>query len=148
VARRTTAWTTAKRTTPRISAHRISQVIDPANASASPIALMPAHSLTISGSASYRSIPLWGIRAAGAASVAAAHAHELVVLLRDLSSHGGRRTVRFISSFCRMRPSVPWRRAVVALEAWDGLFEPCGGYWLSSSARWSTDVAWIVGGVK
>ncbi len=36
---RTTACTTADRANPRINAQRISQVIDPANASACPIAL-------------------------------------------------------------------------------------------------------------
>src|SRR5665811_2236769 len=47
VARRTTAWTTAERANPRIRAHRISQVIDPASDSACPMALIPARSLSI-----------------------------------------------------------------------------------------------------
>jgi len=42
VARRTTAWTTVERKNPRIRAHRISQVIDPASDSACPMAPMPA----------------------------------------------------------------------------------------------------------
>jgi hypothetical protein len=44
---RTTAWTTAERKNPSIRAYRISQVIDPASASACPIALMSARSVSI-----------------------------------------------------------------------------------------------------
>jgi hypothetical protein len=39
---RTTACTTADRTNPRINAHKISQVMDPASANACPIALTTA----------------------------------------------------------------------------------------------------------
>src|SRR5271166_545778 len=47
VERRTTAWTTADNTKPRISAHRISHVIDPASANACPTA---ASTLPVTGS--------------------------------------------------------------------------------------------------